>query len=101
MKKLELDSVPEMQPHPLFLDLPEHLKDENEFEKIVRELHKVVYSDHTHKTVKGYVKCKSCKKKFDKRSEMIKEYGFTSLEQYLEWKKIMAIIFNKASFELK
>lgn len=102
MKKLDLTTVPQdIKPNPIFNGLPEHLKDPLVFEDIEKKLNKVLISDHKHKTVSEFVKCKRCEAKRHKRNKLIREIGFNSYEQYLVWKKIMNIIINKKSFQLR
>lgn len=83
------------KPHPIFASLPDSLKDWDGFEAIEKRLTLAVYSDHTHKKISAYVKCKPCAAKLAKKREVLKEIGFASYEQYLEWKRVMDIIINK------
>lgn len=101
MKTIKSTQLPDYKPNPIFKDLPEHLKEVETYKKIEKSLIKAVLSDHTHKTVKEYVKCQRCTAKRERKSALIKEYGFTSTEQYLEWKKIMQIIINEKDFKLR
>lgn len=102
MKKLDLTTVSdEIKPNPLVASLNDKLKDIKYFRKIEKELLKLTQTDHKHKTVKSYVKCDECQALFLKRRDRIKELGFTSIQQYQLWKKIMTIINNKSSFQLR
>lgn len=101
MKKLDLTKVKKLKPNPIFKDLPERLKDPENFHKIERELFEVLQSDHKHATVKQYVSCAWCNKKRELRQNKMKAMGFQGIEQYLEWRKVMGIISNKANFQVK
>lgn len=99
-KALSMEKLKELSPHPLFESLPESLKDVKEFVATENRLAKMVYSDHTHKTIKAYVRCKSCKEKFNKKKEAIKALGFETTEQYLLWRKVMGIILREEDIQL-
>lgn len=102
MKKLDLSTVPEdLKPHPVFEGMDESLKDPERFQPIEDQLQAILKIDHQHKTSKSYSKCKECADKRQKRLETMREIGFKSLQQYLEWKKIMSIIINKKSFQVR
>lgn len=102
MKKLDLATVPKnLKPNPIFKGLPENLKDPACFEGIEKKLMELIKSDHKHKTASSYVKCKECQAKYQVRKKEMRKMGFKSVVQYLEWKKIMTIIRDKKSFQLK
>lgn len=95
MNKKDVDKLLKgLKPHPLFLTLPEELKDQAVYADIEERVAKTMFSDHKHKTVKGFVNCKRCSIKLTKRRELLTEIGFQSTEQYLEWKRVMDIIIN-------
>lgn len=98
MKKITRKT--KLKDHPLFKGFPEKLKDPKCFKEIESRLIRTVYSDHTHPTIKSYVKCKRCQLKLQKRREVLKELGFASTEQYLVWKQVMDIIINKRELAL-
>ncbi len=87
--------------HPLFKNFPKELKNPEKFMPIQKEIDKIMYSDHNHKTVKGFVDCKRCQAKFQKKREYIKSLGFTGIEQYQMWQRIMVIIIQDKNFILK
>jgi len=101
VNKLDLKTVPKLKPNPVFKGLPDNLKDPKTFKKVEKKLINAIFSDHKHATVKAYLKCKRCQDKFKKRQAFIKDLGFTSYEQYTEWKKVMTIIDNKKDFQVK
>lgn len=72
--------------------LPAKLKDPAQYEKIEKELANIMFSDHKHRKVAAFVKCKRCQAKMKKRHEKLLEFGFKDYAQYLTWKKIMKII---------
>jgi len=97
-KKVDLSNLHELPTHPIFNNLPEKLKDSACYAEVETRLRNVMFSDHKHATVKGMVRCKRCRDKLQKRQQMMKEEGFESFQQYLEWKKIMNIIIAKKDF---
>ena len=99
--KLDLKTVPDLKPHPVFKDLPEDLKDPKNFKGIEKKLSDVLISDHKHATIKSYLKCKRCQDKFQKRHQMIRDLGFKDYEQYTMWRKVMTIISNKQDFQVR
>lgn len=101
MKKIELDEINKKgKANPVFKGLPNDLKNVETFNSIEKALNKAMLSDHKHASVKGFVKCKRCQAKLERQKALKKEFGFTSQEQYLMWKKVMSIIKNKANFQL-
>ena len=99
-KKLSVKEIAKLKTDPLFDDLPEELKDSARYVEIERRLAQAVYSDHSHKSVKQYVTCKRCRPKMDQQRALKKEIGFTSQEQYLQWKRIMSIIIAQSDIHL-
>ena len=72
--------------------LPKRLKDVKNFEKIIGKLSKILQNSHQHKTMKQYADCEQCQVNRMKRTSLMREMGFKSIPQYLEWKKIMEVI---------
>jgi len=101
MEKLDLSKVKKLPNHPLFKDFPKELKDPKCFLKIERKIDAIMYSDHKHNTVKGFVNCKRCQEKFKKKREYILSLGFKGIEQYQMWKRIMTIIHQEKDFVLR
>lgn len=102
MQKLDLKAVPKsLKPNPIFKGLPTSLKDPKMYAKIEKQLFEVLKGDHNHKTAKAYVRCVDCNSRREERKKIMKDIGFKSLNQYMEWKKIMNIINNKKSFQLQ
>lgn len=99
-KKLTIDEIGKLAADPLFADLPDALKDPSCYADIERALANAVHSDHQHKTLKGYTRCKRCQAKLEKQRGLKKEIGFTSQEQYLGWKRIMSIIISQSDIHL-
>lgn len=103
MKKLNIKTkkVAKLKPAPIFDGLPDRLKTVEAYHRIEKKLFEIVQTDHKHTSVKEYVTCAWCNEKRQMRTNAIKSEGFLSLEQYLEWKKIMDIISNKRNIQLK
>lgn len=95
MKKKDVEKLLKgLKPHPVFLSLPEELKDQACYAGIEERVAKAMFSDHKHKTIKAFVACKRCSEKLTRRRALLTEIGFKSTEQYLEWKRVMDIIIN-------
>jgi excinuclease UvrABC ATPase subunit len=102
MRKLDLKEVPKrLKPNPIFKGLSSKLKDPANYKDIEDKLQAILKSTHNHKTATSYAKCKECQSKRLERQKMMKDIGFKSIQQYLTWKKIMEIIINQKSFQLK
>ncbi len=99
--KLDLKGTEKLKPNPLFEGLDDSLKDPANFEATERKIINAVKTSHLHQTVKSYMNCKECQAKFRRRQRMVSDLGFKSLEQYLEWRKIMQIIRNKSNIQLR
>lgn len=102
MKKLDIKEVnKKRKPSPLFKGMPKSLKDPSNFETTEKQLIEILKSDHKHKTASSYAKCSECQQKREERKQKMKDIGFKSIQQYMEWKKIHEIIRNKKSFQLR
>ncbi len=101
MKKLTTKQIGKLPPHPVFKTLPDSLKDVSCFHGIEEELAKMMHSDHTHASVKSFVRCIRCSAKLHKKRERIKELGFDNHEQYLLWRNVMTIIKDGKNIELR
>lgn len=102
MQKLSIEEInKEHKPNPIFDGMPESLKDPACFEDIEKRLRSLLISDHKHKTIKAYIACKRCQTKLNKKREVMKEIGFKDVKQYSEWRRIMSIISQKRSFQLR
>ncbi len=99
--KLQPSKLPKLKKNPLFKGFPENLKDPKSFKDTEDKLQAILKSNHNHKTASSYAKCKECQEKRVERQSMMKKIGFKSIQQYMEWKKIMVIISNQKDFELK
>lgn len=95
MKQLTNDEIGALPTAPIFDGLPEELKEPGKLEEINAKLNAAMFADHKHATVKGFVRCKRCREKLDKRRQLLTELGFTSYEQYLEWKRVLGAIISK------
>lgn len=101
MKKLDIKEVnKKRKPSPLFKGMPKSLKDPSNYEAIEKQLIEIIQIDHRHKTASSYAKCDICQAKREERKLKMKQIGFKSIQQYLEWKKIHEIIKNKQDFRL-
>lgn len=96
-KKLDFKKIAKLKVMKVMEGLPEKLKHTKSYEPIEKKLRLAMFSDHKHATILAFTKCKRCQAKHHRRRELIKEFGFKSLEQYLGWKKIMDIMIHKRS----
>lgn len=100
MNKLYLTKVPKLKPNPLFKGMSKSLRDPKNYEETKKKLLDILKTDHPHRTPSSYMKCSECQSKFQERKRLMKEVGFKSYHQYLEWDKIHTIIKNKVNFQL-
>lgn len=98
--KLSLKQIAKAKPNPIFNTLPERLKDSSTYAPIETRVNKAMFSDHQHKTVKGMVGCKRCIAKLNRKQAILREEGFTSFSQYLEWKRVCSIIIGQQDIQL-
>lgn len=101
MRKLTKDELNKGKPNPLFKGMPERLKDPKNYKKVEKELAKLLETKHDHKQPSAWMKCEECQTQFEAKRKKRKQLGFKSAAQYLEWKKIMNIIINEKSFQIK
>jgi hypothetical protein len=100
MDKIKSSEVGELKSMLILEGLTDELKDPQCFEPIEKKIWRIMKSDHTHRTISGFNKCKRCQVKRAKRNTFIKETGFKNYEQYLKWRQIMSIIRNKKDFAI-
>lgn len=101
MRKLTIKEMGKAKLNPIFKGLPKELKDKSRYVAIEKQVRDVMYSDHQpHKSMKGFVACKRCAAKLARRQQLLKDLGFTSYPQYMEWKKIMSIIISERDITL-
>lgn len=81
--------------------LPEYLKDPKIYPKIHKALLEELSTRHSHGTIEEYAKCFHCQRKFQGRSEMIRNLGFKSIQQFFAWQKVMDIIIFHRRKKLK
>lgn len=72
--------------------IPEDLKNYDKFIEVERQISSHLISSHKHRSPATYIKCSECQEKRKARTDELKNLGFKSYEQYLEWRKIMLII---------
>lgn len=75
--------------------IPEELKTAEKFREVEKAISKIMFSDHKHKTMKAFVRCKRCQKKTLKKREYIKGVGFKDYQQYLRWKQVFQVIYEE------
>lgn len=99
LDKSELDK--KRKPNPLFKGFPKRLKDPKNYIETEKMLAEILKTEHKHKTASSYAKCVECQSKREERKKQMKKAGFKSIQQYMEWKRIMDIIINKKGFQIR
>jgi len=82
------DTFPKYTGNPLTKDLPDHLKDHANYDKIQRALLDAGATKHSHADMEAWSGCSECQQAQWNRKEMMKELGFTSGKQYMAWQRI-------------
>ena len=100
MNKFTQKQIKDAQSHPIFKGLSDDLKDPKKFKSIEKKISNVMVSDHKHRTIKAFIKCKRCQTKLKKKRELLDKLGFKNQEQYQMWRKVMGIISNKEELVL-
>lgn len=100
MDKFTLKQIGKAKVNPIFKGLQDNLKDPKNFKKIEKKLANVMMSDHKHKQISTFIKCKRCQAKLEKKRRAIRELGFKDFEQYQNWKRVMLHIINKRELVL-
>lgn len=70
------------------MNIPKKLKDPKYYKEIEEKLH--IPSDHTHRKISAWQKCKACQALAQERSRIMREIGFKNAQEYFTWKKIMS-----------
>jgi len=91
---IKTDDVKDLPVNPAFKDMPDSLKDVDRYDEVVEKIAKVMHSDHTHRKVIAFTKCKQCAKKMERRRRVLKDLGFKDYQQYLSWRKVMQLLKN-------
>jgi len=100
MDKFTIEQIGKAKENHVFDGLSDDLKDPKNFEGIEKKIANTMVSDHKHKVVSTFIKCKRCQTKVAKKSEMIRELGFKDMNQYQNWRKVMNIVINKGELIL-
>lgn len=80
--------------------IPEELKDVETYPKIIKEVMKAGYVDHKHKHVVVWNRCKRCQNALARRREVLDKWGFRDYEQFMAWRQVMDVIYNKREIRL-
>lgn len=89
---IQSDDIADLPTSNDFKGFPKELKNPKMYDKVEKEVMKIMYSDHKHRQILAFTKCKRCKAKIAKRLQYLKDTGFKSYVQYLQWKKIMVLM---------
>lgn len=88
MSDINKDTFSKPAPSPIFLGMPEYLKDPKNFEKIQKTVIETLAGKHSHGEVIEWAKCIACQKRFHERRELLKKLGFRGPQQYMAWVKV-------------
>ena len=77
-----------LQPNPLVKDMPKHLKDHANYDKIRLAILDTFNTGHSHSEMSEFAVCQTCSGKMLERRELLKKLGFKNAAQYMEWQKI-------------
>lgn len=92
MSDITPDTFPRTIPHPLVGNLPEHLKDPKNYQKIRKALLETLASTHSHSDITEWAGCTSCMERMQKHGDLVRKLGFTSTAQFRAWLKVHEII---------
>lgn len=92
MNKSEIEiakSLPRYLPkNPLLRGLPQHLKEPENYEKIMKAIMDAGATRCSHAEMHEMANCLKCARAALNRSEMMRKLGFSNGKQYLEWRKV-------------
>lgn len=92
MSDIKPDTFPKAKLHPLLAQLPDHLKDPANYEKVQKTILQSFMGKHSHGEVLEWATCKDCQKLFATRRTVLKKLGFKNAAQYMAWKKVHEVI---------
>lgn len=85
-KKPKIDLKPKL--HPMLRDLPDHLKDPANYEKIRKAILQTILTTCSHREMYEWSQCKKCTDKMLERRLLLRKLGFKNPAQYMAWQKI-------------
>lgn len=97
MEQPKLDKpLPRYKPNPLVANLPAHLKDPANFEKIKRVIAESMQGcKKTHEGIGEMATCPTCSEKMKERRLVLKRLGFQNPAQLRKWYEIHNTIQNQ------
>lgn len=84
----DFSQLPRAIPNRFTKDLPLHLKDHANYEKIQKFILESFAGKHSHGEVLDWASCADCQKRFQNRGHVLRDLGFKNPAQYMAWKKI-------------
>lgn len=88
----EKPNIIPFKPNPLFLGMPDYLKDSANYEKIQKTIIEAGATKHSHGDLETFAACVPCQVKQHERAETMRKLGFRSGAQYMAWRKVMEMI---------
>ena len=92
MSDITAKTFPKNKPNRFLKDLPKHLKDPANYEKIQKALLENLATTHSHADILTWSNCFDCRQKLRNHAEMMRKLGFKTPGHYLAWKKTMEFI---------
>jgi hypothetical protein len=90
--KEEAAKLPKYTPNPIFAGLPKILKDPDSYYKVQKALIETLACPTTHSDPAEMQKCSTCTENMVDRRKLMHKLGFSSLHQYMEWRKVMELM---------
>ena len=79
---------PKLKTHAIVKNMPAHLKDPANFDKIQKAILEAGATSHSHAEMEAWAKCKKCQAALANRSQTMKKLGFETGTHYIIWKRI-------------
>ena len=83
-----LRTFPNLKTHAIVKNMPPHLKDPANFDKIQKAIIEAGRTTHSHSDIEAWGKCKKCQMALVNRSEMMRKLGFKTGSHYIIWRRI-------------
>lgn len=94
MSEINKDTFPKYKPNPLFKDLPQGLKDPQNYIKIEKAVMDTMICPTSHADLMEMTQCSTCTSNMRERRHLLKNLGFKSPRQYYAWKKVMMVMMD-------
>lgn len=79
---------PKLKTHAIVKNMPAHLKDPANYDKIQKAILEAGATRHSHGEIEDWAKCTKCQMALANRSETMKKLGFQTGTHYIIWRRI-------------